>query len=250
MAAQTYSTLQNSLAAMLSQAAAPYTILPSDFITLYPQAISYAEDRIYREMVPVSNRQQDTSLLTTAASRVLDLTPIMPLVVEGFALLYPAGVTSIDAGTQIPFDEASLDLLDICWPQSSVTVDPSLAQWYGLYWAMRDATTIVFGPTVAAAYTPVVTGLFQPAPMSVTNPTTYLGNVYPELLQAGCMVFLSGALLRNFGASSDDPKMAVAWESQFQTLMKSAIEEEQRRRGQGVGWTANMPAPIARSDRS
>lgn len=252
MAAQTWTTLQTSLMVMLEQGSAPYNVIPSDFATLLPQATSYAEQRIYREMVPLNERGENTAFTTTAGLRYVSLTGAAQAVlsVESFALIYPAGTTTASAGTRILFDAASLDVIDIVWPQSSVTMDPSQADWIGRYWAMLDDHTIVFSPTVGAAYTILLTGNFAPVPISVTNPTTYLSTIYPELLQAACMVWLAGALQRNFGASADDAKMALSWESTYKELLASAVAEEQRRRMAGVGWSQNMPNPLAHPDRS
>jgi hypothetical protein len=249
MTAFTYASLQTSLLVMLSQAPSPYSSIPADFTTLYPVAISNAENRIFRELVPVSNRQQNTTLATTAANRTLDLSGIAPLVVEGFALLSTTGV-------QIPFDAASLDAVDIIWPDSTITMDPTQADWAGRFWAMLDAVTIVFAPTVPGVYTAMVTGLFLPpslasfATSAPTTGTTYLSSVYPDLLQAACMAWLAGGLLRNYGAQADDPRQAMSWETYFTTTMKDCVLEEQRRRGQGVGWSANMPTPVAQPPRT
>jgi hypothetical protein len=252
MAAQTWITLQNTLLVALSQAVAPYTVIPSDFATLFPQATSYAEQRIYRELVPLNERTQNTSLTTTTASRVLNLTAAsqMILTVESFELIYPAGVTNQALGTRMIFDAANLDVIDLVWPQESVTMDPSLADWIGRYWALLDDHTLVFCPTVNGAYTAIITGTFESIPISAANPTTYLSTFYPEVLEAACMVFLTGYLLRNFGAQSDDPRQAVSFESHYKTLMQSAIIEEQRRRMQGAGWSQYVPAPMEKPDRT
>ena len=99
----------------------------------------------------------------------------------------------------------------MAWPTESVTVAPVLNDWVQRNWAMRDDGTVVLGPAPGAGYTVENTGLFQPAAMSASVTTTYIGNVYGELLIAACMVWLSGALLRNFGAQSGDPQMAMSW---------------------------------------
>lgn len=268
MAAQTWTTLQNSLLVMLSQSPSPYTVIPADFAVLFPQATSYAEERIYDELVPLNQRTQNTSLVTTAGSRTVDLSQASQVLVtvETFSLIYPAGATiasqapltplpppvaqpgsnaPVVGGTRIPFESAGLDLIDVIWPQESVTLDPSLADNIGRYWALLDDKTLVFCPTVPAAYTCIVTGNFEPVPISAANPVTYLSTVYPALLQAACMIFLTGALLRNYGAQSDDPKSATSWEGIYKGLMTTAVLEEQRRRLQGVGWSQFMPTPIA-----
>lgn len=251
MAALTWSTLQTSLIVMLAQGPSPYTVIPSDFAALYPQATSYAEGRIYRDLIPLNERTQNTSLTTTPASRVINLAAASHtiLTVEGFGLITPAGTTVASAGNRVLFEPGSIDLINNCWPVESVTMDPALADWTGRYWTLLDDHTLVFCPTVPGTYTAVIIGTFAVTPISAANPSTYLSTTYSDLLQAACLVFLSGALLRNFGAQSDDPKMAMSWETQYKTLLESAILQEQRRRMQGVAWSQYAPAPLAKPDR-
>jgi hypothetical protein len=232
MSALDYFSLRDTLVATLAQAPYPYVVLPDDFNTLYPQAITYAEGRIYKDLVLLATRAVDASLITINGTRSVDLSAMAsPVIVpEGFALLTPAGSTR-QTGTQTPFEEASLDVIDQAWPTIATTMDPADADNIGRFWALQDNHTLVFSPTPDDAYTAVVTGLFQPASLSETNTSTYLSEVYPELLTAATMIFLTGALLRNFGSAADDPKMALSWESNYQNLMPLAKYEEARRRG-------------------
>jgi hypothetical protein len=115
---------------------------------------------------------------------------------------------------------------------------------------MQDDATIVICPTPNAAYRAEITGLFQPEPISATNPTTYLSTTYPELFENAVMVFLTGWLERNYGPQSSDPQQSVSHESQYQTLLASAMAQEQRMRGQGTGWTAFTPTPLANPPRT
>lgn len=241
MTSQTWTSLQSTLLANTVKAqpvggSYDAAIVPPDFANIFPQAVSYAENRIYRDLVLLATRQQNTTLTTMAGSRTVSLAAMAnpaggPIIVpEGFALVTPAGDAPV-AGTRVPFDAATLDLIDQFWPTESATVTPSVNSFLPRLWALRDASTIVFAPTADAAYVIEITGLFQPTPMSANNPTTYLSTVYPELLEAACMIWLTGALLHNFGSQADDPKSAVSWEAQYQTLMASARMEEERRRG-------------------
>ena len=236
MAGLTYTTLQQTLATALVQAPAPYIVLPPDFAQLYPQAIAYAEGRIYRDVVMLANRSVVTSISSTAGSRTLSLAGLtLPmLAVEGVALVTPSGST-LTNGTQQAFDESTLDVIDLTWPQQSETLAPNNAQWIGRRWAMQDNQTIVIAPTPDAAYVAAVVGLVQPAPLSATNTSTYLSTIYPEVLTAACMVFLSGALMRNYssqgGPAPDEPGQAVSWEGQYNILITGVIQEERRRRG-------------------
>ncbi len=247
MATQTYSSIQQFCYIALSQGQTPYTDTPPDFAAQFPQAASYAEGRMYRDLVLLATRTQDTSLVTAAATRTLALeamTPNVIVVPEGFGLIYPSGQTNQRLGTVIPFDKASLDVIDQIWPQQSITMDPSQAEWIGRYWAMLDDNTLVFAPTVAAGFTPVITGLFVPAPMSDGNQSTYLTDNYAEGLEALCMVYMSGGLQRNFGAMTDDPRTAVTWEAQYQALLPGMREQEARIRGMRADdlWPQQAPA--------
>lgn len=252
MAAQTWSSIKTALLVELSQAPPPYNVVPPDFDALMPQATSYAEERIYREMIPLNQRNLNTSLSTGIARRTVDLSATSQIVlsVERFGLIYPSSVTDPTLGSIQYYDAASLDVIDLIWPDQTQTVDPTQATWLGRYWAMLDDHTIVFSPCVAAAYTIALTGNFTPIPISETNPATYLSTNYSGLLIAACMIYMTGALLRNYGSQSDDPRMALSWNSQYQDLLTGAILEEKRRRMEGAGWSQNPPNPIAKPDRS
>jgi hypothetical protein len=58
------------------------------------------------------------------------------------------------------------------------------------------------------------------------------------------MVYIS-AYQRNFGRQSDDPSMAVSYESQYQALVKSATVEEFRKKFAAGGWSSMSPAVVA-----
>jgi hypothetical protein len=149
----------------------------------------------------------------------------------GIGLVVPEGVALLSAaGALVPFDEGTIDGIDEMWPTISQTAAPALDFQMRL-WAMLDNQTIVIAPTPDNTYTVYVTGLFQPASLSLSNESTYLATTYPELLTAACMVFLLGALQHNFGAQSDDPRSSVSWEAQYALLMSGVKDEEMRRRG-------------------
>lgn len=230
MTAQTFSTLQATMLANVVKAQPPYNVVPPDFAQIFSHALSYAETRIYTDIPLIANRQQNSSLMTSPGSRTIPLAGMVNTL--GGPIILPEGFSLIANGARVPFDFASLDVIDLIWPVESVVVAPSISDWgVPRYWAMRDDHTIVYCPTADASYVAEITGLFQPTPMSATNPTTYVGNIYPQLLEAGCMVWLTGALLHNFGSQSDNPQRAMSWENTYQTLMHTAKAEEFRRRG-------------------
>lgn len=225
-------TLQDELLNALALAPYPYVVQPPDWPTMYNSSLIYAEHRISRDLVLLAERVIDTSLTTTAGSRYLNMADMywgQLTVVENLALIVPSGETTSD-GTRYSFDATSLDALDMIWPQESLTMNPSDATWIGRYWAMLDDHNVALAPTPDDAYQAVFTGLRYPAPLSTTNTETYISQWYPALLMAACMVFLTGALKRNFGAQADDPQQAMSWERQYELLLGPAKDEELRRR--------------------
>jgi hypothetical protein len=85
-------------------------------------------------------------------------------------------------------------------------------------------------------------------PISVTNPTTYLSDNHPELLVIATMVFMSG-YQRDFSAQGADSERATSWEGQYQKLLKSSLEEEARRKGEGPDRQPYPPAPLVEPGR-
>lgn len=202
----------------------------ADYTTILPAAIQYAEQRIYRELDFLNTRTVLSSTAFTPGSReyTLPTASVVILVLQGVAAISPAG-SAPAAGTRNQLEPVSLDYIDMTWPVEASTALPDA-------WAMKNDAVIVVKPTPDAAYKAELTGTFRPTPMSSGNQITYIGDVYPDLLVAACMVFLAG-YQRDFGAETADPAMAVSWEAQYKIQMKSAAEEEQRRKGSGIGWS-------------
>jgi hypothetical protein len=241
----TYTSLQEALLVALTQAATPYTAIPPDFSALYDRSISYAESRICAEIPLLANRTQNATLSTTPNLRQINLSAMTnPLVVlERLSLITPASTTP-SAGTRWPYVRTTLDFIDVVWPNESTAVAPDSisADQIGRYWAPLNtgstsaayagsSSIIIIAPTPPSAYVAECTGLFQPPPLTSGNTATYLSTVYPDLLTAACMVFMEGALMRNFGAQSSDPNTANSWEQQYQHLKSACEFEEIRRRG-------------------
>lgn len=226
----TYTTLVSTLNNLLQETGS------ADFTAIIPNIIDDAEQRIYRELNFLYQRQENTSITTTSGTRAISLlaTSLSCVTVEQVALFTPAGATA-SSGTRVQYQgPVSLDFINMVWPAQSSTSAPALT--IASYWAMADAQTVVLAPTPDASYVAGITGVFRPAAMSSANPTTYLGTSYPDLLLSAAMVF-GAAYQRDFGQASDDPAKALSWEAHFQTEKQSALEEEARRRGESTGWS-------------
>lgn len=202
-----------------------------DYTTILPAAIQDAEQRIYLDMDFLATRTVNSGSRFTVGSRtfVLPTSPSIILVLQGVAAISPATATTPALGTRNQLEPVSLDYIDVTWPTESATALPDA-------WAMLDAANIVVKPTPDQTYLVELTGTFRPVAMSNANQNTYIGMTYPDLLVDACMIFLTG-YQRDFGAQTSDPQMAMSWENQYQTHLKLALAEEQRRKGSSVGWS-------------
>lgn len=213
-----------------------------EFDAIFPSLITYAEQRMYRELDLLDTVTRQTALLT-ANNRNLTLPTAGGrfVVTQGFNIVTPSSQTNPDSGMRRQCLPTSRDYLDAIWPSSTGSGIPQ-------FFAMITDQTVVFGPWPDAAYTVEVIGTIRPTPLSADNQTTYLTLYLPDAFFAAGMVFGAG-YQKNFGAQADDPKMAVSWDSQYQSLMTSANIEEQRKRYAAGAWSSMSPTPLASASR-
>jgi hypothetical protein len=251
--AYTWASLQTAVATALVQQ--PYAgPLPADFQTLFPAATSYAEGEIARDLVLLNTRGIGTGI-TSSVSNVfglasLSLSPLLGLVgTVPYAPTLPVqsieGVDVSYAGQPYAYEKASLEFVQLSWPNASQIVTPPAAQWLGRYWAMVNDSAIILGPNPGSGLPISVTGLFLAAPIGPTNQQTYVSTYYGDLLLCATMVWMNGGLLRNWGAASDEPQASVSWNGQYHQLLPGCIAEEKRRRG----LAPDVAAPIAAAER-
>lgn len=194
-----------------------------DSNAIMARVIDFAEQRIYSKMNFLATRQTKSGVgyALTSSSRDFAL-PTTCLIIEGISVITPSTATPV-TGKRSFVERTSLDFIDALYPSESFTGTP-------LYWAAKTDDDIVFGPTPSAAFPVELTGMFRPEPISEENPSTYLSLHHPQLLMAACAISWAGHQ-RDYGAQSDDPKLALSWKSEYAELMASAISEEKRRRG-------------------
>src|ERR1700761_1835706 len=87
-----------------------------NFVQIFPQAITYAENRIYRELDLLSTVTRDSAPLT-ASNRNFTLPQNNGrfVVTNGFNVITPATTTAPDNGTRNQMIPASRDFLDSVW---------------------------------------------------------------------------------------------------------------------------------------
>ncbi len=234
MSTLNYTTFVANLANMM-----PIGSTDANFITFTPTAIDYAEQRCYRELDLLVTQQTDATTQVSSGVRNFTLPTSVGTFItcDSISMITPAATTS-SLGTRWQLSYTTADFIDAVYPTGASFT--GLPKFYG----MRSNTEIILGPAPDAAYYAEVIGVQRPAALSSANSSTPLTQYVPDLFFAAAMVFAS-AFMRNFGAQADDPRMAVSWEAQYQTLFKSAEVEQARAKFQSQGWTSEQLSPVA-----
>lgn len=210
---------------------------PTDpFTILIPQAISYAENRIYRDLDFLSTVTRSSSYQFTAGNRNLTIPASDFVTIQELNVITPATITNPEQGTRNPLLPTTKEFLNNVYNYLSVTSVPQ-------YFAMIDQNNVIVGPWPNNTYTVEVTGTIRPDSLSATNPTTFISLYLPDVFLMASMIFVSG-YQRNFGRQADDPAMAQSYESQYKTLLAGATIEEARKKFQASAWSS-MSLPVA-----
>lgn len=199
------------------------------WVTMVPDIIEYAEQRIYRELNLLSATVRDSSGSCTANSRNFTLPSALGrfVVVNSVNVVTPVGST-VSTGTRSQVTPASLEFLDMAWSNNTAAAATTVPQ----YFAMASDDTVVFGPPPGAAFNVEVVGEIRPTPLSATNATTYLTLYLPDLFFAAAMIRMSGFAPQGGGAAH--------WEQTYLALKASADVEEGRKRFAGASWTSKQ----------
>jgi hypothetical protein len=226
------------------------------FVTILPQMITYAENRMYRDIdfMFTSTSLHGTTFVLTIGNRNLSFNIDLAsnsdaasgtfVVSEQINLLTDASgnaatTTDPDACVRVPLLPTTKEFLDAVYG-SSLTANRGRPQ----YFVPFNETLFFVGPVPDQAYPVEVVGTYRPNSLSATNTTTFISQYLPDVFIMASMIYIS-AYQRNFGRQSDDPQMAQSYESQYQALLKSAIVEEARKKFDAAGWSSQSPATVA-----
>jgi hypothetical protein len=239
MAGLTYTTYKTQIAQM--------AVVAEDdpnFVAILPMMIDYASLRICRDLdlMFTSVSLHGTGYQLTAGNRNISFPQNLPdgtsfVVSEQINLITPVGQSDPDAATRIPLMPTTKEFLDAVYGSASYTGVPK-------YFVPFNETLFFVGPTPDASYYVEVVGTIRPAPLSPTVTTTFISQYLPDLLVMASMIYIS-AFQRNFGKESDDPQMAMSYETQYQLLLKSATVEENRKKFDAAAWSSQSPATVA-----
>lgn len=224
------------------------------FLAILPQMITYAENRICRDLDFLFTSVANTSFSIALGSRTITVPSanFYPsengtlVVCEQINLLTPAGATDPDSAIRVPLTPATKEFLDAVYSASSSTGQP---KYFCPFGDGENAYTFLVGPYSNATYTLEIIGTYRPASMSSTNPTTFISLYLPDLLIMASMIYIA-AYQRNFSsAMGNDPQMPVTYETQYNTLLRNAIAEENRKKFEAAAWSSQSVSTTATPSR-
>ena len=238
--AQNYTVLVSEIATITAITSAVLVTGDNNFGGIMDAAIDYAEGRIYRDLDLPNVRVTSTAVTLSSGVRTVSLSTTAGeiLAIETVNLFTPITDGS-SVATRVPIVPASQAVINTVYPSatSSNCGQPE-------FFARITNTQLSFGPAPDQAYGTEVVGTIRPSPLSASNSSTWITQNLPELMTAATMVFMTG-YMRDYGSQSDDPRMSMSWEGQYQQLLKSAGTDSMRMKFQSDAWTSQQPSPLA-----
>jgi hypothetical protein len=231
MSGLTYNTYVTQIATM-----AVVPVSDPNFQIIIPSMIDYAELRMQRDL-DFLNTSGTGTYTGTAGSYNLQLSEGYP-----FVVMENVGVTDPATNYVMQLTPVTKEFIYAVYPQGSTQGLPQ-------YFAPFNDNLMLVAPIPDQAYTFNVVGTQRFPTLSSTNTTTFISEYLPDVFIMASMVYIS-AYQRNFtSAASNDPQMAVTYESQYQALLKGAMVEEARKKFEASGWTSQGPAVVATATR-
>lgn len=236
----------------VAQIATMAVVSPTDdnFLIALPQAITYAENRMYRELDLLSTSDALPFQLT-AGNRYLDISGGVgnfPFVItEQINVITPSTETNPDSSsaTRNPCIATTKEFVDQVYG-SSAPANRGVPQ----YFVPFNDNSFLIAPTPDLNYIVEIIGVTRPASLSATNKTTFLSIYMPDIFIMASMIYIS-AFQRNFSSiSANDPQMPINYESQYKVLMASATVEEDRKKFEASAWSSQGATPNATPSRS
>lgn len=213
----------------------------SNFLAILPQTITYAENRMCRDLDFLSTVSSSTAYSLVAGNRNVTVPAGAFVTLQEVNVLLPAGSSNPETSTRSPLLPTTKEYLNTVYPSISGAAVPN-------YFAMFNQSSFIVGPFPDNNYTVEIVGTVRPASLSAANPETFISLYLPDLFIMASMIYISG-YQRNFGRQADDPAMAVSYEAQYKGLMSGAMIEESRKKFQSGAWSSMAPALTATSTR-
>lgn len=215
---------------------------PSDvnFVANLPQCITYAENRIYRDLDLLTTVTATSGFSCATGSRQVTWPMDQFVTVQEINVITPSGTSNPNAGTRVNLLPTTKVWMDTVYASPATTGVP---RWM----AMLNQNTVLVAPWPDNNYSVEIVGTVRPDSLSASNTTTFVSTYLPDLFLMASMVFISG-YQRDFALGASQPNdagMPINYETQYQTLLKSAMVEEARKRFEAGAWSSMSPAVAA-----
>lgn len=226
-----------TLAVVQYTAGTPYSFTDAPSQAMLPQMLNYAELRIQRDLDLFQATATPATYSLSSGANLLTLGAYDFVAVQTLnAKATSGGVVSS------PLTPVSPEFLQNLYPDNTVTGPPKFfAPLGGDNTGGTTSQLYLIGPYTDQAYTVTAYGLQRLPTLYVSTGSgansTFISTMLPDLLLMASMIFVSG-FQRNFGRQSDDPQMAVSYESQYKSLLDAARMENYRARFQASGWSS------------
>jgi hypothetical protein len=210
-----------------------------NFQIILPQAISYAELRMQRDLDFLSTQISTTNFSFTSGNNILTIPQSQFVTTQTMEVIN-------NSGASWPLLPVTKEYIQNVYGSGSTQGLPQFYAEYGGDAATTGYTSqlMLVGPTPNSNYNVRLTGTVRSAPLSATNTNTYISTNLPDMFIMASMIYVS-AYQRNFGRLNDDPQMAQTYESQYQVLLRSALVEENRKKYEAAAWSSYSPAPAS-----
>lgn len=236
----------------ITQISTMAVVEPTDtaFLAILPQMITYAENRICRDLDFLFTSVSNSSYTVSANTRTItvpaaDFYPSEGgtlVVCEQINLITPAGNTNPDTSIRVPLLPTTKEFLDVVYGNSASTAQP---KYFCPFGDGESNYTFLVGPFADQTYYVEIVGTYRPASLSASNPTTFISMYLPDLFIMASMVYIA-AYQRNFSsAAGNDPQMPVTYETQYQMLLKNALAEENRKKQEAAAWSSQSTSTSA-----
>lgn len=232
----TYTTYKTQIATL-----AVVAETDANFLAILPQTITYAENRMCRDLDFLSTTTSSTAYTLTGGNRNVTVPAGTFVTLQEVNVLLPAGASNPETSTRVALVPTTKEFLNTVYTSISGAAIPE-------YFAMFNQSSFIVGPWPDNTYTLEIVGTQRPDSLSTSVPTTFISLYLPDLFIMASMIYISG-YQRNFGRQADDPAMAQSYESQYKTLLSGAMIEEARKKFQSGAWSSMSPALAATSTR-
>lgn len=213
-----------------------------DINNILPRMIEYAELRMYREFDFIST-QINSGSICTAGSRIAPM-PSNIVVLQTLNIITPASVTDPTVGVRNQMTRCSIEFMNYTWPDPTVQGLPTLYALSQAIATTNPLSGIRVAPTPDAPYSIECVGTSRPAPLSSVNTSTFLSLNMPDMMISASMIFGSGFQM-NYGAQSENPQLAMSWETIYQGQKAGLMPEELRKKAESTEWQPYLPSPLA-----